>query len=113
LLSPGINDFRDPKVRWYDAGEKWIMTLAVKDHIRFYSSEDLKTWTLESEFGKELGAHGGVWECPDLFPHQSWKEVMKLTGYLIVSINPGGPNGGSGTQYFIGDFDGSVFTPYR
>lgn len=110
LLSPGINDFRDPKVRWYDAGEKWIMTLAVKDHIRFYSSEDLRTWTLESEFGKKLGAHGGVWECPDLFP-------MKLAGgdetywILIVSINPGGPNGGSGTQYFIGDFDGSVFTP--
>jgi fructan beta-fructosidase len=110
LLSPGINDFRDPKVRWYSDAETWIMTLAVKDHIRFYSSPDLKTWSLESEFGKELGAHGGVWECPDLFP-------LKVEGsdeahwILIVSINPGGPNGGSGTQYFIGDFDGSVFTP--
>ena len=111
LLSPGINDFRDPKVRWYDEDEKWIMTLAVKDHIRFYSSADLKNWTLESEFGKDLGAHGGVWECPDLFP-------LKLSGgdethwILIVSINPGGPNRGSATQYFIGDFDGSTFTPY-
>jgi fructan beta-fructosidase len=28
-----------------------------------------------------------------------------------VSINPGGPNGGSATQYFIGDFDGKTFIP--
>ena len=30
---------------------------------------------------------------------------------MLVSINPGGPNGGSATQYFVGDFDGHVFTP--
>jgi len=107
LKNPGISDFRDPKVMWYDEGSKWIMTLAVKDHIAFYSSPDLKSWTLESEFGKEIGAHGGVWECPDLI---SFDDNGKQVWALIVNINPGGPNGGSATQYFIGDFDGKTFT---
>ena len=108
IKNPGIRDFRDPKVMWYAAGKKWVMTLATLDHITFFSSPDLKNWKQESEFGKTLGAHGGVWECPDLFP-------MKLNGkthwVLIVNLNPGGPNGGSATQYFVGDFDGSKFTP--
>ncbi|MGB3183539.1 MAG: glycoside hydrolase family 32 protein [Cyclobacteriaceae bacterium] len=104
LPNPGIADFRDPKVIWHEEGQQWIMALAVKDHIRFYSSPDLKAWTEESSFGKDLGAHGGVWECPDLF-------LLDGRWVLLVSINPGGPNGGSATQYFIGDFDGSTFTP--
>ncbi|NID12021.1 glycoside hydrolase family 32 protein [Fibrivirga algicola] len=109
LPNPGITDFRDPKVRWFEPAKKWILTLATKDRITFYSSPNLKNWTRESEFGRELGAHGGVWECPDLFPlmhngKQAW--------VLLVSINPGGPNGGSATQYFVGDFDGKTFTPY-
>ncbi|MEZ0538399.1 glycoside hydrolase family 32 protein [Fibrella arboris] len=109
LPNPGITDFRDPKVRWYEPQKKWIMTLATKDRITFYSSPNLKNWTRESEFGNEVGAHGGVWECPDLLPmthngRQAW--------VLLVSINPGGPNGGSATQYFVGDFDGKTFRPY-
>jgi fructan beta-fructosidase len=109
LKSPGIRDFRDPNVMWYEPTQRWIMTLAVQDHIRFYSSPDLKSWQLESEFGRNAGAHGGVWECPDLFPLKSDSEMERWI--LIVSINPGGPNGGSGTQYFVGDFDGSHFVP--
>ncbi len=108
LKNPGITDFRDPKVCWYEPQKKWIMTLATKDCITFYSSPDLKDWTKESEFGKELGAHGGVWECPDLF---QLDDNGKKVWVLIVSINPGGPNGGSATQYFPGDFNGSRFTP--
>ena len=107
LKNPGIKDFRDPKVMWYQAEKKWVMTLATQDHITFYSSPDLKEWKLESEFGKEQGAHGGVWECPDLFPLQL---NGKTYWVLIVNINPGGPNGGSATQYFVGQFDGSKFT---
>lgn len=108
LKNPGIRDFRDPKVSWYEAGQKWIMTLAVKDHISFYSSKNLLDWKLESDFGADVGAHGGVWECPDLFK-------LKVNGtdeekwVLLVNINPGAPNGGSGTQYFIGNFDGNRF----
>jgi len=108
LPNPGIRDFRDPKVSWYAPAKKWIMTLATSDHITFYSSPDLKNWTKESEFGKNLGAHGGVWECPDLFPLSYNSEEVWV---LIVNINPGGPNGGSATQYFTGKFDGHVFTP--
>ncbi|GAB2766705.1 glycoside hydrolase family 32 protein [Rhabdobacter roseus] len=109
LPNPGIRDFRDPKVRWYEPQQKWIMTLATQDRITFYSSPNLKDWTRESEFGRDVGAHGGVWECPDLFPlrHQG-KDVW----VLLVSINPGGPNQGSATQYFLGDFDGKDFKAY-
>lgn len=110
LKNPGIVDFRDPKVRWDDRIQKWIMTLATKDRITFYSSPDLKDWAKESEFGESVGAHGGVWECPDLFPMQV---DGKTVWVLLVSINPGGPNKGSATQYFIGDFDGKTFTPFN
>jgi len=108
LKNPGIRDFRDPKVMWYAPGKKWVMTLATLDHITFYSSPNLKDWKKESEFGKQLGAHGGVWECPDLFPLQL---AGKTYWVLIVNLNPGGPNSGSATQYFIGDFNGVNFTP--
>jgi levanase/fructan beta-fructosidase len=84
------------------------MGLAVQDRQHFYASKNLKDWTFLSEFGKDFGGHGGVWECPDLFP-------IKVEGtneekwVLIVNINPGGPNGGSAAQYFVGDFDGKTF----
>ncbi|MEX6687337.1 glycoside hydrolase family 32 protein [Danxiaibacter flavus] len=108
LANPGITDFRDPKVRWYEAGKKWIMTLATKDRITFFSSPNLKEWTKESSFGQDRGAHGGVWECPDLFPLSYEGRTIWV---LLVSINPGAPNGGSGTQYFTGTFDGHSFMP--
>ncbi len=107
--SPAIPDFRDPKV--YEINGQWIMSLAVNDSIAFYSSHNLKNWTALSKFGgsPQEGAHGGVWECPDLLlfdfnGHKIW--------VLLVSINPGGPNLGSVTQYFLGDFDGKVFRKY-
>jgi fructan beta-fructosidase len=109
LKNPGIKDFRDPKVSWHDDIQKWIMTLAVQDHIEFYSSPNLKEWQKESEFGQEKVAHGGVWECPDLF-QMDVNGTDEKKWILFVSINPGGPNGGSATQYFVGDFDGSIFT---
>ncbi|MDQ3534585.1 MAG: GH32 C-terminal domain-containing protein, partial [Bacteroidota bacterium] len=89
--------------------QQWIMALAVVDRISFYSSPNLKDWTKESEFGANIGAHGGVWECPDLFELQV-EGTQDKKWVLLVSINPGAPNGGSGTQYFIGDFDGKNFT---
>ena len=104
-----IKDFRDPKVTWDDDRNKWIMSLAAGDKIMFYESKNLKDWNLLSEFGQGIGGHGGVWECPDLFklPVIGTNESKWV---LFVSINPGGPNGGSATQYFIGDFDGTTFT---
>jgi len=108
LPNPGIADFRDPKVFWHNATQKWIMSLATSQTITFYGSKNLKEWEKLSEFGEAIGAHGGVWECPDLFPLSvDGTDTQKWV--LLVSINPGGPNGGSATQYFIGEFDGHRF----
>jgi fructan beta-fructosidase len=109
IPNPGIKDFRDPKVSWHAKTKKWVMSLAVKDHISFYSSNDLKDWNFESDFGAISGAHGGVWECPDLFSLKD--QYGNEQWILLVSINPNGPQGGSATQYFVGDFDGKTFTP--
>ncbi len=108
IHNPGTKDFRDPKVRWHKESGSWIMTLAAGDEILFYRSHNLKDWKFSGSFGKEEGNHGGVWECPDLIelPMQNDKEKKWV---LLVSIGNGAPNGGSGTQYFIGDFDGKTF----
>lgn len=106
IANPGIADFRDPKVRWHEETKQWIMTLATKQTVTFYGSQDLKKWNMLSTFGDGIGSHAGVWECPDLFP-LTYEGATKWV--LLVSINPGGPNHGSATQYFIGDFDGKNF----
>ena len=108
LANPGIKDFRDPKVVWHEQSNKWIMVLAQADHIGFYSSKNLIDWNFESNFGKDWGSHIGVWECPDLvlLPIEGSDQYKYV---LIVSVGSGGPNGGSGTQYFVGDFDGKSF----
>ncbi len=105
----GMKDFRDPKVFWDNKNQQWVMSLVAGDHLQIWGSGDLREWSKLSEFGKDKGAHGGVWECPDLFPLKiEGSEEQKWV--LLISINPGAPNGGSGTQYFIGDFDGEKFT---
>lgn len=103
VVSFNAPDFRDPKVFWYDGTNRWIMMLAVGQEMQIWSSANLKDWQKESSFGSEYGNHGGVWECPDLLKiEDKW--------VLICNINPGGPFGGSATQYFVGDFDGHKFT---
>lgn len=104
------SEARDPNVFWDARQDCWVLTLAhALDHeMLIFTSPDLKEWTLRSAFGKGLGAQDGVWECPDLFS-------LKVDGtgeekwVLVCNINPGGPFGGSGTQYFVGDFDGKRF----
>ena len=104
----GLKDFRDPKVFWNTKTNLWNLVLVAGDHAQFYTSKNLINWTFESEFGKKNGAHGGVWECPDIFKLKV-ANSNEEKWVLLVSINPGAPNGGSGTQYFIGDFDGKNF----
>ncbi|MBB4078757.1 fructan beta-fructosidase [Lewinella aquimaris] len=104
-----IRDFRDPKVIWDEERSRWLMVFAAQDHVMLWSSDNLIDWEHLSDFGTEIGAHGGVWECPDFFPIQvEGSEATKWV--LLLSINPGGPNGGSATQYFVGEFDGTDFT---
>ena len=109
VLTSNTPDYRDPHVSWIEDIKRWNMIMAEGQHMDIYSSADLKEWKLESQFGAEYGNHGGVWECPDLMK-------MKVRGtdqykwMLLCNINPGGPFGGSATQYFVGQFDGHKFT---
>jgi levanase len=111
VLDIGSNNFRDPKVFWYAPTQRWLMAVSLADQhkISFYSSADLKHWTHQSDFGP-AGATGGVWECPDLFPLPVDGNTTKTKWVLAVNLNPGGIAGGSGAQYFVGDFDGKKFT---
>lgn len=104
------SEARDPKVFWNHDTNEWnlILAHALEHEMLIYSSSDMKNWKLQSSFGKGLGAQDGVWECPDLFELPVAGTDMKKW-MLICNINPDGPFGGSGTQYFIGDFDGKTF----
>lgn len=97
-------DFRDPKMIWNEATNEWNLVMATGQKMNFYSSKDLKNWKYESSFGEGYGCHKGVWECPDLIQMDNGKWV------LFCNINPGGPFGGSATQYFVGQWDGHKFT---
>jgi sucrose-6-phosphate hydrolase SacC (GH32 family) len=110
VLDLGMKDFRDPKVFWDEQRQSWTMVVSkpLEFKIAFFTSLDLKNWSHLSDFGP-LGATGGCWECPDLFPLTTPSGNKQWV--LLVSLNPGGPTGGSGTQYFIGDWDGREFTP--
>ena len=112
LIDIGSTNFRDPKVYWFEKYQKYIMTVVRSDihKVQFYATEDPKIWSNKpvGEFGPEA-AVGGVWECPDLFELKV-ANSDETKWVLIVNINPGGPNGGSAMQYFIGDFDGEKFT---
>ncbi len=109
VLTAEDKDFRDPNLFWYEDTKSWIMILAVGQEMQIYSSKDLKNWQYESSFGLGYGNHGGVWECPDLF-RLSGKTAGEGKWVLLCNINPGGPFGGSATQYFVGQFDGHKFT---
>ncbi len=112
IKNPGIQDFRDPKMIRDTIHNQWLLVLATRDRSYFYSSLNLKEWKKISEFGKNTGAHDGVWECPDFFPMKV-EGTNEIKWVLIQSLNPGGYNGGSGTQYFVGNFDGTTFTPEK
>jgi fructan beta-fructosidase len=107
-----IHDFRDPKVFWHEATGKWVMILAANDKIKIYNSADLKSWTFASDFGLGEGSQARPWECPDLFELKAndgkskWVMLVSLGNRTEITA----PNGGTGTQYFVGDFDGKTFT---
>jgi fructan beta-fructosidase len=108
IPNPGIKDFRDPKVIWHEASKRWIMVVSVDNHVKFYSSPDLRNWTETGEFGINQGLHAAVWECPDLFElpvsgsgNRKW--------VLTLSVGNNEATKGSTAQYFIGEFDGKTF----
>lgn len=108
LNNSGEQDFRDPKVFWNWKIKQWTMVLAVHDHLQIYSSPNLKDWKLESTYKPDNDIEVGVWECPDLIE-------LKIEGsheskwVLIQNHDRKAANKGSGTRYFVGDFDGKTF----
>jgi len=120
ILDLGLKDFRDPKVFWHAPTQSWIMVVSLADlhKVRFYRSKNLRQWQQAGEFGP-AGAVSGVWECPDLFElgvretagkHDALGKIVDHRWVLSININPGGPQGGSADQYFVGQFDGANFT---
>lgn len=107
-------DFRDPNVFWYEPDETWIMAVALptQHKVQFYASDDLKEWRHLSDFGP-AGGTDGIWECPALFRVPVEGEPDSTRWVLQVDLNPGSVAGGSGGQYFVGDFDGTTFTPHE
>jgi fructan beta-fructosidase len=105
-----LADFRDPKVFWDKPRQRWVMVTALspRHKLRFFGSTDLKHWTALSDFGP-AGAIGGAWECPDLFRLPVEGAPGETRWILSVNVNPGGLAGGSGDQYFVGQFDGTRF----
>lgn len=108
VLTGAVPDFRDPHIFRNGETGKWNMILAAGQKMEIYSSDDLLHWNYESSFGEGCGCHDGVWECPDLVRLRV-RGTDRTCWVLICNINPGGPFGGSATQYFIGDFDGHSF----
>lgn len=104
------SEARDPNMFWDDDARQWVLVLAhaLEHEMLIFTSPDMKKWTLQSSFGKGIGAQEGVWECPDLFrlPVEGTGEEKWV---MLCNLNPGGPFGGSATQYFLGEFDGKTF----
>lgn len=112
VLDLGEADFRDPKVFWHEPTQKWVMAVSWPMHrkVRFYGSADLKSWKHLSDFGP-AGSIVGIWECPDLVPVAVEGNLDATHWVLVVNVGSGAPAGGSGTQYFVGEFDGTTFVP--
>jgi len=108
VLDPTSTQFRDPKVIRY--GDSWAMVVSYAQEfvIGIFTSPDLKNWTHASNFSHH-GLLGLQYECPNLV--QMPVEGSDAMWVLAISINPGAPLGGSITQYFPGDFNGTHFTP--
>ena len=111
VLTPfdGLQNFRDPKVFWYEPEQKWIMIVSADKNMRFYSSANLKQWEYMSEFGEGFGPQPNQFECPDFIQLPVDGDRTRMKWVMIVNINPGFVYGGSGTMYFTGDFDGHQF----
>ena len=117
VLDLYLSGFRDPKVFWYEPTHSWIMLVMFADMhtVQIFHSPDLKHWKAASKFGP-TGAVGGAWECPDLMNldvRDAKGNVIGSHWVMSVNLNPGGEAGGSGDQYFLGQFDGNKFTEDR
>ncbi|AJY75209.1 glycoside hydrolase family 32 protein [Paenibacillus beijingensis] len=102
----GSADFRDPKIIWHEQTQKWVMLLAEKDKVGFYTSSNLKDWEYASSYVRQ---DIGLVECPDLFQLNVDENSSNKKWVLMIGGN--GFNYGltTGSSYFVGDFDGREF----
>lgn len=105
----GLENFRDPKIFWYQPTKSWYMIVSADKNMRFYQSKNLKQWKYVSQWGEGFGAQPNQFECPDFFPLPVDGDKNNQKYVMIVNINPGFVFGGSATQYFVGEFDGKEF----
>ena len=115
VIDLDLVDFRDPNVFWHEPSDGWVMVVSLPDQrqVALYRSSDLESWAECSRFGP-AGATDGIWECPALFELPVLEPDGDRVGrrwVLKVDHNPGHVSGGSGGQYFVGDFDGCTFVP--
>lgn len=103
-------NFRDPKVFWHEPSQRWVMVvlLPTQRRVLFYNSPDLKAWAKTGEFKAPGRPTTVVWESPDLVevPVDS---MTKKKWLLLLSVDGGGPAGGTGVQYYVGQFNGQTF----
>lgn len=93
----GIQDFRDPKVFWYEKNKSWYMIVSADKEIRLYKSKNLKEWAYVSAFGEGYGQQPCQYECPDFFQLPVNGDENNKKWVMIMNINPGCPFGGSAT----------------
>lgn len=105
----GLENFRDPKIFWYEPMKSWYMIVSADKNMRFYQSKNLKKWTYVSQWGEGFGAQPNQFECPDFFPLAVDGDPANKKYVMIVNVNPGFVFGGSATEYFVGEFDGKEF----
>ncbi|MDA0196100.1 MAG: glycoside hydrolase family 32 protein [Bacteroidetes bacterium] len=93
----GAPENRDPTIFWYEPKQHWVMArhyaFEKKGYIGFYSSPDLKKWTLESKEGF-FHSCPGAYELP----------VIGMSGMKKWIIHD------MFGLYKVGDFDGEKFT---
>jgi fructan beta-fructosidase len=115
VLNVGSPEFRDPKVFWHAATKRWVMVavMALENRAVIFTSPNLRQWTFASSFGP-AGGRGKNWECPDLFelPVEGGAPGEKRW-VLGINLGDSAVGGGSGGQYFVGDFDGTRFAPVQ
>ena len=92
---------RDPKLVWYAPGKHWVTAVydenpdkQIGRNIAFYSSTNLKDWTLNSHLP-------GYFECPELL-ELAVDGDKQNTRWVVFAAD---------AKYAVGSFDGKTFTP--
>ena len=91
-----VGSNRDPKVVWHEPTQKWVMALYLdKNDYALFGSTNLKEWTRLSDLQIPDT------ECPDIFelPVDGDAENTRWVFW------------GAAGKYYVGDFDGTTFTP--